>query len=193
MRNIAIVLLLGSLALAACKPAPSPEPEKPMEPKAAQVPLEIPPAEPRPGHLGPSVKWAPESPRYQQVREQAWREGTDFARKVDLATERKSRNGLYTVKVENRPEPTLDEFHAWALRITDAAGKPVEQARVSIKGGMPEHGHGLPTSPKVTATGKPGEYRIEGLQFSMPGWWELSLYISRDKQDDSVTLNLIAG
>lgn len=199
MSPLRATLLLATLLIAACRPAAESAPEQAVGAQPAAAPaapkpqIEIPPAQPRPASLGPGIKWAPESPRYQQMREEAWREGTDFAAKVDLATERRSRNGLYTVKVERRPEPTLDDFHAWTLRITDAAGKPVERAQISIKGGMPEHGHGLPTSPKIAYTGKPGEYRIEGLQFSMPGWWEVSLYISQDRRDDSVTLNLIAG
>ncbi|HSW13390.1 MAG TPA: FixH family protein [Solimonas sp.] len=195
--RLALPLLLAGLLLAACKPDdPAPPVDKPVEPKsaaAAGAVLEIPPAQPRPANLGPSIKWVPESARYQQMRRQAWQEGTDFAGKVDLASERRGRNGHYTVKVEQRPAPQLDAFQTWTIRVTDAGGKPLDHARINVRGGMPEHGHGLPSQPRVSAGTRPGEYRIEGLQFSMPGWWEVSFYISQDRRDDSVTLNLIAG
>lgn len=185
--------LLGAMLLAACRPAPGPAPDKPVEPQVPEAAIEIPPAQPRPANLGPSIKWVPESPRYQQMRREAYRQGTDFASKVDLATRRSGRNGVYIVEVANRPQPQLDTFQAWTLRVTHAGGKPLEHAHINVRGGMPEHGHGLPTQPKVSPGAKPGEYLVEGLQFSMPGWWEISFYISQDQRDDSVTLNLIAG
>ena len=36
---------------------------------------------------------------------------------------------------------------------------------------MPEHGHGFPTVPEVTEYLGDGKYLVEGLKFSMPGWW----------------------
>ena len=37
------------------------------------------------------------------------------------------------------------------VAIADAAGEPVDDATIGIDGGMPQHGHGLPTRPRVTS------------------------------------------
>ena len=42
---------------------------------------------------------------------------------------------------------------------------------------MPQHGHGLPTRPQVTRELADGTYLIEGMKFSMTGWWEIKLAI----------------
>lgn len=154
---------------------------------------QIPPAEPRPANIG-GIKWAPESARYQQIRREAFREGRDFSARVDFATEQISRKGLYKVLLlQGGDKNPVGEFERWRVLLTHPDGTPVHNATLHIKGGMPQHGHGLPTQPKITPAGAPGEYIVEGLQFSMPGWWEVSFYISSGQRDDSVTLNIKAG
>jgi len=55
---------------------------------------------------------------------------------------------------------------------------------------MPEHGHGLPTEPKVTKNFGDGTYLVEGIKFSMPGWWIMTFTIKANGKTDSVTFNL---
>jgi hypothetical protein len=74
--------------------------------------------------------------------------------------------------------------------IVDAKGRPVEGARISVDGGMPEHAHGLPTKPLVRRELGGGMYEIEGLRFSMGGWWEIDLAIESPAGSDRVTFNL---
>jgi hypothetical protein len=76
------------------------------------------------------------------------------------------------------------------VAITDAAGRPVDDATIEVDGGMPEHGHGLPTRPRVTRALGDGLYEIEGVRFNMGGWWELKLAISALAGSDIVTFNL---
>lgn len=76
------------------------------------------------------------------------------------------------------------------VAIEDAAGQPVDNATIEIEGGMPEHGHGLPTRPRVTRALGNGLYDIQGLRFNMGGWWELTLAIDTPVGADSVTFNL---
>ncbi len=64
------------------------------------------------------------------------------------------------------------------LTIADAAGAPVEHATIQIDGGMPEHGHGLPTRPRVTRALGNGLYEIEGVRFNMGGCWQFKVAIS---------------
>ena len=76
------------------------------------------------------------------------------------------------------------------VAITDAAGAPVDNAAIQIDGGMPEHGHGLPTRPRVTRALGNGLYEIEGVRFNMGGWWEFKLAINAPSGSDIVTFNL---
>jgi hypothetical protein len=76
------------------------------------------------------------------------------------------------------------------VAITDAAGVPVDDATIQIDGGMPQHGHGLPTRPRVTRALGNGLYEIEGVRFNMGGWWEFKLAINAPSASDVVTFNL---
>ena len=62
---------------------------------------------------------------------------------------------------------------------------------ILVDGGMPQHGHGLPTQPKQTDEVAPGIYRIDGVKFSMTGWWEFRLNINAPFGDDSATFNIV--
>ena len=76
------------------------------------------------------------------------------------------------------------------VAITDAAGMPVDDATIQIDGGMPQHGHGLPTRPRVTRALGNGLYEIQGVRFNMGGWWEFKLAIDAPSGSDVVTFNL---
>src|SRR5688572_14345976 len=76
------------------------------------------------------------------------------------------------------------------VAITDAAGRPVDDATIAVDGGMPQHGHGLPTRPRMTRTLGHGLYEIGGVRFNMGGWWEFRLAISAAGGADVVTFNL---
>ena len=91
-----------------------------------------------------------------------------------------------------QPDQPLRPRRMQSMRVavTDAGGTPVENATITIDGGMPQHGHGLPTRPRVTRTLGNGLYEIEGVRFNMGGWWELKLAISAPSGSDVVTFNL---
>src|SRR6266481_5586909 len=71
-----------------------------------------------------------------------------------------------------------------------AGGRAIDEAQISIDGGMPQHGHGLPTRPRVTRNLGGGRYEIEGVRFNMGGWWEFKLAIAGSRGADTVTFNL---
>lgn len=99
-----------------------------------------------------------------------------------------SDSGIYTVQIApHKPGVTIGELHTWNLRLADSDGELIGGASVRVDGGMPAHGHGLPTAPKVTDAGEAGHYRIEGLRFNMPGDWELRLTIEGAAGDDTAT------
>jgi hypothetical protein len=103
---------------------------------------------------------------------------------------RASARSVYAATLEPREPIGLRKLLTVPVRILDAKGRPVEGATVSVEGGMPEHRHGLPTQPRVTRSLGGGVYEIEGLRFSMGGWWQVTLLIDSPAGVDSVTFNL---
>ena len=79
------------------------------------------------------------------------------------------------------------------MKLSSPTGTPVTHARIQIDGGMPQHGHGLPTKPQVTRAGADGSYVIEGMKFSMTGWWEIQLAIDGPAGGDRVTFNTVVA
>lgn len=94
---------------------------------------------------------------------------------------------LYRVVWTSTPSPVpMLVLHAWTITITDAAGAPVDDARVLVLGGMPAHSHGLPTTPTVRGLGG-GRYLVEGLKFHMPGAWVVAFRIKAAAGTDAVS------
>lgn len=94
---------------------------------------------------------------------------------------------LYRVAWTSTPSPVpMLVLHAWTITITDAAGLPVDDARVIVLGGMPAHSHGLPTTPVVRGLGG-GRYLVEGLKFHMPGAWVVAFRIKAAAGTDAVS------
>ncbi|QPC88752.1 auxin-binding protein [Mesorhizobium sp. NBSH29] len=109
----------------------------------------------------------------------------------DLAREKASLAGLYRVTIAPEAEPVaVGMMHSWVVTVMDEGGKPVPDASLTLTGGMPAHGHGLPTSPQMTAALGEGRYRIEGVKFNMGGAWMLDLAIVAPPGEDSVSFNL---
>lgn len=112
--------------------------------------------------------------------------------KLDLSRSKPSIKGLYSVAMAPEMEPMQQgPLQALVLTLATPDGKPVEDAHITVGGGMPQHGHGLPTGPEVTAYLGDGRYKVEGVRFNMSGWWELKFAISAAPGDDSVTFNLV--
>lgn len=111
---------------------------------------------------------------------------------LDLSRSRASEKGLYTIAIEPEAGPVRQgEMHSWLVTVTNPQGTPVEDAKIAIDGGMPEHHHGLPTSPAVTAHLGGGRYRLEGVKFNMSGWWELRFAIEAAAGSDRATFNIV--
>ncbi len=103
---------------------------------------------------------------------------------------RSSAEGRYVATLE--PARPLRPRQMQTVRVTvrDAEGRAIDEAQISVDGGMPEHGHGLPTRPRVTRSLGGGIYEIEGVRFNMGGWWEFKLAIAGPRGADIVTFNL---
>jgi hypothetical protein len=103
---------------------------------------------------------------------------------------RTSAQQVYAATLQPRQPLRVRQLQTLPVLITDASGRPMEGARISVDGGMPEHGHGLPTQPRVRRALGGGVYEIEGLRFNMGGWWELKLAIESPAGADNITFNL---
>jgi hypothetical protein len=111
---------------------------------------------------------------------------------LDLSDTKTTHHGLYMVRLQPRINPIpLNRIHEWTVQVRKADGAPRTDAVLRVDGGMPQHGHGLPTSPRVTAHLGNGEYLVEGMKFTMGGWWVLKVYVQATTGADSVTFNLI--
>jgi YtkA-like len=113
---------------------------------------------------------------------------------LDLSLRRPSAQGRYVVQLEPpAAAPAINQIHSWQIRLSAPDGTPVRHARIAVDGGMPQHGHGLPTRPQVTREGADGSYTMDGMKFSMAGWWEIKLAIQASGGADTVVFNTVVG
>jgi hypothetical protein len=110
---------------------------------------------------------------------------------LDYSRTRTSANGIYlgTIRPEGDSIPQ-GRLQRWTLHLETAGGVPVDSALVKIDGGMPQHGHGLPTKPRLTRALGGGNHLVEGLKFNMGGWWVVSFQVSSTAGADSLVFNL---
>jgi YtkA-like len=111
---------------------------------------------------------------------------------LDVSLKRPTDAGKFIVTLQPpQPAPAINQIHSWTISVATPAGVPVKEARISVDGGMPQHGHGLPTRPRVTKELADGEYLLEGMKFSMTGWWEIKLAVETSNAADKVTFNRV--
>ena len=111
---------------------------------------------------------------------------------LDTSTKRPSDKGLFNVSyTPSSSTIPVNQMHQWTLHVETADGQPVENATITLDGDMPQHGHGLPTSPQVTQYLGNGDYLVEGLKFQMGGWWVMDFVITAQGQSDTVQFNMI--
>jgi hypothetical protein len=110
---------------------------------------------------------------------------------LDYSRTRTSEGGAYraTIVPQNDTIPQ-GKLHRWTLHLETAAGAPVDTAIIAVDGGMPQHGHGLPTKPRVTQHLGNGDHAVEGMKFNMGGWWVVKFRVQAAAGSDSLTFNL---
>jgi hypothetical protein len=101
-----------------------------------------------------------------------------------------SENEMFQVSYESQLNPIIiNQIHSWKLLVMNAQGDAVSDAIITVKGGMPEHNHGLATAPSIEARAD-GDYLLQGLRFHMMGYWELELNITQGSISDTVIITL---
>lgn len=102
-----------------------------------------------------------------------------------------TRSGYYRVSYTSQLDPlTINQIHDWIFHIEGADGVPIENATVSVTGGMPKHNHGLPTDPRMTQSLGNGDYVLQGMRFHMNGYWELTVTVEAGGRRDTVIIPL---
>lgn len=118
--------------------------------------------------------------------------GTPAPSSLDLSSTRLSAHKIFKVSFTSKLDPVvIARMHSWELKVETPDGLPVNGARITVNGGMPQHGHGLPTEPAVTQELGDGRYLVGGMKFSMPGWWVVNFHIRAKDKEDTVTFNLL--
>jgi hypothetical protein len=84
----------------------------------------------------------------------------------------------------------IGKFQTWVLELRTSDGAAVAGAAVAIAGGMPGHGHGLPTQPQVTEELGMGQYRIEGVKLNMAGAWVIEVFVESSAARDRLRFDL---
>ena len=109
----------------------------------------------------------------------------------DPATARLTDLGRYRIAFASALQPlAINRIHAWVVHVADTDGNPVEDAEISVSGGMPMHDHGLPTAPRMTRNLGSGNYLVEGIRVHMGGAWEVNLAVAGPDGMDSLTMQL---
>jgi hypothetical protein len=87
---------------------------------------------------------------------------------------RPSESGRYLVEIRaERSTARRSDQHAWLVRIASLTGEWIQPTRLAFSGGMPQHGHGFETMPRVTDTLADGWFRVGGIRFHMAGEWRI--------------------
>jgi len=92
---------------------------------------------------------------------------------------RSTEKGHYRITLTPVPDRVpIAELHSWTVYVETKDGVGFSPERLGIAGGMPTHGHGLPSEPRVTQKLDNGSYLIEGMKFHMGGEWQLVVGLS---------------
>lgn len=104
-----------------------------------------------------------------------------------------SENGVFEVTLNPQTDESIEisEFLEWTVTVKTPDGEPVTPARITVDGGMPMHGHGLPSQPQVGEYLGEGKYLLKGLMFSMHGRWEILLDIQSRSLSDTVRFEIV--
>jgi YtkA-like len=110
---------------------------------------------------------------------------------LDYSRTRTSEAGRYRATIHPQGDTIPQgKLQRWTLHVETTAGVPVDSGDFAVDGGMPQHGHGLPTKPRVTRALGNGDHLVEGLKFNMGGWWVVKFRVNAGAGRDSVVFNV---
>lgn len=98
-------------------------------------------------------------------------------------------NGVQVTLNEAEPAPPVVGLNVFYLSIRDDAGDTVSGAELTVTPYMPQHHHGSPSVPESEQI-ENGTFRVTQVEFTMPGFWEITIDVSGGGVTDSVRLKL---
>lgn len=102
-----------------------------------------------------------------------------------------SNSGRYEAVLEPRSGSVrVGTLQEWVLTLRSEDGAPVQNVRIGIGGGMPGHGHGLPTQPVATEYLGDGRHVIAGVKLSMPGEWLIAVGLESHEHRDRLMFEM---
>jgi YtkA-like protein len=108
---------------------------------------------------------------------------------VSLGT-RLSHNGRYRAEVEAGAPLAIGEAQAWTIRLARRNHRRVANARMAVQAWMPETGEASPMRASARYIGA-GRYRVDGIYFSTPGWWNVAVTVQGPNGVDSLAFNVV--
>ena len=100
--------------------------------------------------------------------------------------------GPYRIQLATSPDVIVVGKGKLLLKITDAAGKPVEGARITTMAKMPGMNMGEREQPAAAQSGQPGVY-VAPAQFAMEGGYEATIRIEGAPGTATAVLSLTTG
>ena len=112
-------------------------------------------------------------------------------KELDYSRTRTSERGLFrgTIHPQGDTIPK-GKLQRWTLHLETVDGVAIDSVKIAVDGGMPQHGHGLPTKPRVTRDLGNGDHIVDGIKFNMGGWWVVKFRLEAAQGSDSLVFNL---
>lgn len=101
-----------------------------------------------------------------------------------------SHNRRYRASLRPSRGTTMGDVAEWSLHLERADGTRVPNATLALQAWMPDAPTVERHRPSATAAGG-GTYRVIGLRFDRPGWWNVRLTVTRAGITDSLAFNLV--
>lgn len=97
----------------------------------------------------------------------------------------------FVISVQPQLDPIeINQMHSWHLQLHRLDGTAVNDAQISLTGGMPLHDHGLPSAPQARPVEVDGHYVVEGIKFHMGGRWQMVFTIETAAATEAVTVDI---
>jgi len=111
---------------------------------------------------------------------------SELDQKYEFTDKTQSGSFLVHLSTADKSPAPIGHYHDWSITLTDRDSVPITTASIAISGGMPAHGHALPTQPEVSQNLGDGQYLVEGMLFNMSGQWLLRINIAAEGKSDVV-------
>jgi hypothetical protein len=116
--------------------------------------------------------------------------GTPVTGVIASIDRRFSHNGTYAAEVVATTPLVTEAPQTWTIHVTRRNHRRVANASIGVDAWMPEGGEHSVPRPAARYVGG-GDYRIDNLFFSHPGWWNVALVIDGNAGVDSVAFNVV--